>query len=148
MGDTTKQCLCTPGQIFKYQKKISGPLLDRIDLHVEVPRLPFEKMHTQEPAESSEDIKERVTACRRIQQLRFGSAKTNSEMNLLEIKQHCALGPEEELMLKQAMKRYNFSGRSLHRILKVARTIADLASSQTITTTHIAEAVQYRPKTE
>jgi len=148
LGDSSKQCVCTPSQIFKYQKKVSGPLLDRIDLHVEVPRLPFEKMHNVQPAESSADIKQRVEDVRRVQQKRFGKAKTNSEMNLVEIKQFCAVGQQEEELLKQAMKRYNFSGRSLHRILKVARTIADLAHSEPITATHIAEAIQYRPKAE
>lgn len=148
LGDGTKQCVCTPAQIFKYQKKVSGPLLDRIDLHVEVPRLPFEKMHGNAPAESSETIKRRVEAARAIQTKRYGKAKTNSEMSITEIKQHCVLGAKEEQLLKQAMKQYNFSGRSLHRILKVSRTIADLAGADTITLDHLAEAIQYRPKTE
>lgn len=148
LGDPIQRCLCNPAQIFKYQKKISGPLLDRIDLHVDVPRLPFEKMHNPMPAENSAHVKMRVEAARAVQQERFGSAKTNSEMNLVEIKKYCAVGEEEEQLLKQAMKHYNFSGRSLHRILKVSRTIADLAGHLAITTTHISEAIQYRPKTE
>lgn len=147
-GDASKKCQCSPPQIFKYQKKISGPLLDRIDLHVEVPRLPYEKMSASDPSESSALIKTRVERVRKVQRERFQSSKTNSEMDLLELKTHCALGMEEQEVMKQAMKRYNFSGRSLHRILKVARTIADLAQSPNITQQYLGEAMQYRPKSE
>lgn len=148
LGDMTKQCVCSQGQIFKYQKKISGPLLDRIDLHVEVPRLPYEKMTSTSEAETSLEIKQRVQAARAVQKQRFSGSRTNSEMSLIEIKTYCGLSAEGQQLLKQAMKRYNFSGRSLHRILKVARTIADLKSSADILTDHLAEAIQYRPKTE
>jgi magnesium chelatase family protein len=147
-GDTTKKCVCAPGQIFKYQKKISGPLLDRIDLHVEVPRLPYEKMSASGGAEKSGSIKERVQKARAIQSARFNKSKTNSEMGLVEIRQFCGLEDQGKEFLKQAMKKYNFSGRSLHRILKVARTIADLSGVENITFGHLGEAVQYRPKTE
>ncbi len=147
-GDASKKCQCLPGQIFKYQKKISGPLLDRIDLHVEVPRLPYEKIASETGAETSADIKHRVETARQIQQVRFGNPKTNSEMNLLELKVFCKLDAEGEAMLKQASKIYNFSGRSLHRILKVAKTIADLAGVEQITARHLSEAIQYRPKAE
>ncbi len=147
-GDTTKKCVCAPGQIFKYQKKISGPLLDRIDLHVEVPRLPYEKMSASGGAEKSGSIKERVQKARAIQRARFNKSKTNSEMGLVEIKQFCGLEDQGKEFLKQAMKKYNFSGRSLHRILKVARTIADLSGMENITFGHLGEAVQYRPKSE
>ncbi len=148
LGDMGKKCVCSPGQVFKYQKKISGPLLDRIDLHVEVPRLPYEKMANTEFAENSQNIKRRIQAARAVQQERFGQAKTNSEMSLVELKEYCRLGADEQQLMKQAMKQYNFSGRSLHRILKVSRTIADLAGSETITSQHLAEAIQYRPKSE
>lgn len=147
-GDSTKQCQCSPSQIFKYQKKVSGPLLDRIDLHVEVPRLPYEKMSDIADTETSANIKMRVQKTRAIQAQRFGSSKTNSEMSIVEIRQFCVLGDSEKLVLRQAMQRYNFSGRSLHRILKVSRTIADLDGSETITAKHLGEAIQYRPKTE
>ncbi len=147
-GDSTKNCVCAPGQIFKYQKKISGPLLDRIDLHVEVPRLPYEKMAAAGGAEKSGSIKERVQKARAIQSARFNKSKTNSEMGLVEIKQFCGLEDQGKEFLKQAMKKYNFSGRSLHRILKVARTIADLNGAENITFGHLGEAVQYRPKSE
>ena len=148
LGDADKKCVCSPGQIFKYQKKISGPLLDRIDLHVEVPRLPYEKMVAAANSESSQNIKVRVQAARKVQAERFKGSKTNSEMNLIDIKEHCGLAGDCQLLLKQAMKQYNFSGRSLHRILKVSRTIADLAGAEVITTQNLAEALQYRPKTD
>jgi magnesium chelatase family protein len=147
-GDRQKPCSCSPGQIFKYQKKISGPLLDRIDLHVEVPRLPYEKMVVGQQSENSAAIKQRVSAARAVQQKRFGGSKTNSEMNLVELKRYCQLAKTEEDVLKSAMKKYNFSGRSLHRILKVSRTIADLAGAENITSQHLGEALIYRPKTE
>ncbi|MFA5991049.1 MAG: YifB family Mg chelatase-like AAA ATPase [Candidatus Doudnabacteria bacterium] len=147
-GDSTKNCVCSPGQIFKYQKKISGPLLDRIDLHVEVPRLPYEKMSASGGAEKSGSIKARVQKARAVQSARFNKSKTNSEMDLVEIKQFCGLEDQGKEFLKQAMKKYNFSGRSLHRILKVARTIADLSGMENITFGHLGEAVQYRPKSE
>lgn len=147
-GDSTKRCLCTPTQIFKYQKKISGPLLDRIDLHIEVPRLPYEKIYSAEQAENSRSIKQRVERVRNIQRTRFGTAKTNSEMNVVEIKEFCRLDDESQKIMKSAVKQYNLSGRSIHRILKVARTIADLVESTSISSIHLAESLQYRPKTE
>jgi magnesium chelatase family protein len=148
LGDVVKKCVCNPGQIFKYQKKISGPLLDRIDLHIEVPRMPYEKMSAAEQGESSELIKNRVEIARTIQRKRFGNSKTNSEMSLLELKANCYLDEDGENLMKGAMKKYNFSGRSLHRILKVARTIADLSGKSNITISHLSEALQYRPKGE
>lgn len=147
-GDAAKKCQCSAAQIFKYQKKVSGPLLDRIDLHVEVPRLPYEKMAALEETETSGAIKARVQKARLAQQKRFNSSKTNSEMNLVEIRQYCRLGNQEQELVGQSMKKYNFSGRSLHRILKVARTIADLSGQPEITAGHLAEALQYRPKSE
>lgn len=149
LGDGSKKCICSQNQVFKYQKKISGPLLDRIDLHVEVPRLPYEKFSGQvEASENSAQIKFRVEKAREIQRNRFGLSKTNSEMSLVEIRKFCQLGKQEQEIVKQAMKAFNFSGRSLHRILKVARTIADLELSEKITSDHLAEAIQYRPKSE
>ncbi|MCL5666363.1 MAG: YifB family Mg chelatase-like AAA ATPase [Patescibacteria group bacterium] len=148
LGDQVKRCQCSPGQIFKYQKKVSGPLLDRIDLHVEVPRLAYEKMTAPAPAETSLSVKGRVQLARSRQRARFKKVKTNSEMDLVELKEHCRLGEPEQQVVKTAMQRYNFSGRSLHRILKVARTIADLAGLETINCDNLAEAIHYRPKTE
>lgn len=147
-GDSTKQCQCSPGQIYKYQKKISGPLLDRIDLHVEVPRLPYEKIMQTELAESSENIKVRVEKARLLQAQRFSGSKTNSEMSSVLVKQFCKINSESQQLLKEAVNKYHLSGRSIHRILKVSRTIADLEGSDKIETIHLAEALQYRPKTE
>ena len=147
-GDSGKRCQCTAAQIFKYQKKVSGPLMDRIDLHVEVPRLSYEKLAGEASGEDSAAYKKRVTAARHRQSERFGLAKTNSEMSLAELKQFCILNERAKDLLHQAMKQFNFSGRSLHRILKVARTIADLAGSSEVFSQHLAEAVQYRPKIE
>lgn len=148
LGDSSKKCVCNPGQIFKYQKKISGPLLDRIDLHVEVPRLPYEKMAREEERESSDEIKQRVNEARIRQNKRFGRPKTNSEMNIVELRQHCQINVDGQNLLQAATGRYNFSGRSLHRILKVARTIADMESLEEIGVKHLAEAIQYRLKSE
>lgn len=145
-GDTSKRCICTPAQIFKYQKRLSGPLLDRIDLHIDVPRLPYEKIATPVRAESSTTVQERVQAARKVQYARLGGAKTNSEMNVVEIRRCCILGVAENKLLSLATQKYNLSGRSIHRMLKVARTIADLAGSEAITTDHLAESFQYRPK--
>jgi magnesium chelatase family protein len=147
-GDLQKPCVCSQGQILKYQKKISGPLLDRIDLHVDVPRLPYEKMAIPEATEKSENIKQRVQQARQIQAQRFSNAKTNSEMPIIELREYCRLGDEQQELMKSAMTKYNFSGRSLHRILKVSRTIADLAGEPNITSLHLTEALIYRPKTE
>ncbi len=145
-GDSGKRCVCTPAQIFKYQKRLSGPLLDRIDLHIEVPRLSYDKISKHESQESSQVIRLRVQKARQAQYKRLGGAKTNSEMNVVDIRAHCVLGKEENELLAGATQKYNLSGRSIHRLLKVARTIADLENSESITQKHIAEALQYRPK--
>lgn len=148
-GDSSKKCQCTPGQIFKYQKKLSGPLLDRIDLHVEVPRLEYDKiMREQVNLETSQIVKLRVENARVLQAKRFGNTKTNSEMNIVEIKKYCLLSDDVKELLKSASIKYGFSGRSIHRIIKISRTIADLDCSGPIKVNHVAEALQFRPKTE
>jgi magnesium chelatase family protein len=147
-GDGTKRCQCTQHQIFKYQKKISGPLLDRIDLHIEVPRLSYEKMTSNEKAQTSQAVKLQVEQVRTLQRKRFGANKTNSEMNVLDIKKYCVLSSAGQELLGNAVRQFNLSGRSMHRLLKVARTIADIAGSASILPEHIAESLQYRPKTE
>ena len=146
--DPERNCTCTLGQIIKYQKKISGPLLDRIDIHLEVPRVEHEKLAESKLAESSEAILERVCKARNIQLGRFSDniSINNSEMNLSEIKKHCKLDEESQRLLLAASKQLGLSARGFHRIQKLARTIADLEDSPDIKAQHIAEALQYRPK--
>jgi len=131
----------------RYQKKISGPLLDRIDIHIEVPRLPFDKMAEETVAEKSEKVRERVNKARAVQNDRFaGKIRSNSEMRSKDIKEYCKLDENGENLLKQAVNSYGLSARSYHKILKLARTIADLAQSENISSEHVLEALQYRPK--
>lgn len=144
LGDPTKNCICTPSQIIRYQKRVSGPLLDRIDLHVEVPRLKYDKLASDTVAESSDKIRQRVENARKIQIKRI--KKINSEMNPKEIKIHCLPGEEGKNLLRHAVNNLNLSARQYTRVLKVARTIADLAGQEKITAANIAEALQYRPK--
>lgn len=150
-SDPAKSCICTPGQIMKYHKKISGPLLDRIDLHVEVGRLEYDKFSSESTGESSSDIQNRVQCARDIQTQRFENfqnIKTNSEMTIREIKEFCILGVPEQNFMKTAVVKMYLSARSYHRILKLARTIADLSGEPAIAVSHLAEALQYRPKVE
>lgn len=146
--DPERQCTCNMAQIVKYQKKISGPLLDRIDIHLEVPRVNYEKLAENADGESSKDILSRVIAARHTQKERFCGHKTlcNSEMSLDEIKKYCKLNGEGQNLLLAASKQLSLSARGYHRILKLARTIADLEASAEIKPSHIAEALQYRPK--
>jgi magnesium chelatase family protein len=148
--DPEKACSCSPAAIIKYQRKISGPILDRIDLHVEVPRIKFEKLSQDSPAEKSENIRERVEKARNIQKVRFSGSKTitNSEMSSDQIKQFCALGNDSVNLMRSAVSKMHLSARSYYRIIKVARTIADLSQADKIEAQHIAEAIQYRFKTE
>jgi magnesium chelatase family protein len=150
-SDPTKHCICTPGQIMKYQKKISGPLLDRIDLCVEVGRIEYDKLASDSYAESSSDIQSRVQKARNIQTERFEGLtglKTNSEMTVKEIREFCKLESDAQNFMKTAVVKMYLSARSYHRILKLARTIADLAGDEKIEVNHLAEALQYRPKVE
>ncbi len=148
--DPGKACTCSPIQVERYRKKISGPLLDRIDLHVEVPRVEFDKLTSIEVGESSEQIRSRVEEARNRQTARFknSSIETNAEMKNKEIKEFCKLNETSTELMRSAVSHMNLSARSYHRILKVARTIADLGGSDNIGTTHIAEALQYRAKAE
>jgi magnesium chelatase family protein len=137
----------SPAEMQRYLGKISGPLLDRIDIHIEVTPVPFEKLTEERLAEKSTIIRERVTAARDIQTLRFReSEKThyNAQMSVKDIRKHCILDEASKEMLKNAMERLNLSARAYDRILKVARTIADLENTEQINGTHIAEAIQYR----
>jgi magnesium chelatase family protein len=145
--------------VTKYQKRISGPLLDRIDIHIEVPRVDYEKLSGDRVGESSECIRSRVQAARNIHRARFtnpdsrmpnnGSSTDivcNVDMRVGEIRQFCKLQDEGQSLMRAAMTQLNLSARAYHRILKLARTIADLAGSEEIQSVHLAEALQYRPK--
>jgi magnesium chelatase family protein len=140
-GDATRECRCTPAQIQQYLGKISGPLLDRIDIHVEVPAVPFQELRGEAKAEPSSAIRERVLAARAVQQTRGG---TNARMPTRSIRKHCALDDSGERTLELAVRRMSLSARAHDRILKVARTIADIAGSELIAAKHLAEAIQYR----
>ena len=148
--DPQKRCSCTPQQLLAYQKKISGPILDRIDLHLEVPRLHFDKLNEERAGESSQTIRQRIEAARALQYARFAGRGiiVNAEMSSEMVKEFCRLGPESLQLVRAAVEQLHLSARAYYRILKVARTIADLAGIENITTPHVAEALQYRPKVE
>ncbi len=158
-GDTQKPCSCAYALVTKYQKRISGPLLDRIDIHIEVPRVDYEKLSGDRVGESSAAIRARVQAARDIQLKRFTNPESrgsnngsstdivcNADMRVGEIRQYCKLPDEGQSLMRAAMTQLNLSARAYHRILKLARTIADLAGSEEIGSVHLAEALQYRPK--
>jgi len=150
-GDPVKPCTCAPSTVTKYQKRISGPLLDRIDIHIEVPRVDYEKLSSDRLGESSAIIQARIEAARQIQRERFtGSEIThifaNADMRVGEVRKFCKLDETGENLVRAAMSQLNLSARGYHRVLKLARTIADLAGSDQIQTVHLAESLQYRPK--
>ena len=145
-GSSTKQCTCTPAQIQKYMSRISGPLLDRIDLHVDVDELHFEELSSEAVAESSADVKARVNAARQIQTERYAGTRvhSNAKMTSEMIKKYCALDGKAEAILSNAFDKLGLSARAYTRILKVARTIADLDGAENISQKHVAEAIMYR----
>ena len=143
----TQECTCQPGVVEKYLNRISGPLLDRIDLHVEVVPVPFEELSKKDVGEKSSVVRARVIKARKIQTERFAeipNIHSNAQMNTKLIQKYCTLDDKCSLLLKGAMERLNLSARAYDRILKVARTIADLADSTDIKPEHLAEAIQYR----
>ncbi len=147
LTDPSKECTCTPFQVQKYMSKISGPLLDRIDLHIEVPAVKYKELSSKADGESSQQIRERVIAARDIQMKRFSGRKgmyCNADMQTKDIQNHCKLDSSGEELLRMAITKLGLSARAYDRILKVARTIADLAASNNIRTEHIGEAIQYR----
>jgi magnesium chelatase family protein len=147
-GDVTKPCTCTPIMISRYQSRLSGPLLDRIDIYVEVPRVDYDKLMGDGRGESSAAVRERVEAARIRQRQRFegrAGLYANSDMNVKEIQEYCTLTTDARQLLELSVKRMSLSARAYHRVLKLARTIADLSDSERIQMPHIAEALQYRP---
>jgi magnesium chelatase family protein len=147
LGHREKECICNPNQIRKYQSKISGPLMDRIDIHIEVPALKFSELSSlASDSETSLNIRNRVIKAREIQSLRFASAKIhyNAQMQSKDVKKYCILDDSAYEILKTAIDRLSFSARAYDKILKVSRTIADLDSSYNIKANHISEAIQYR----
>ncbi len=145
-SDPLHECRCSPQQIQKYRSKISGPLMDRIDIHVEVPAVPYKDLMIETASEASLDIRQRVTAARAFQTQRFSRAKiySNAQMNNRQIKKYCAIDAASSQLLESAIEKLGLSARAYHRILKIARTIADLDGASAIKTEHISEAVQYR----
>ena len=145
-GHPSGRCHCSVQEVRRYQSRISGPLLDRIDLIVEVPALEYEELKNRAPAEPSSEIKKRVDAARAVQRARFGGDSTlvNARMGVKEMRACCALDPESDKLMKDAFDALGLSARSYDRILRVARTIADLAGSESIAPEHVAEAIQYR----
>jgi magnesium chelatase family protein len=146
-GDLGQSCTCSERSVTRYQQRLSGPLLDRIDLHIEVPRVDFEKLSEGRQGESSAQIQARVQRARDVQLERFkGEIGSNAGMGPGDVHTHCALEPADRQLMRQAMQQMDLSARGYHRVLKLARTIADLHESQEIETAHLAEALQYRPK--
>jgi magnesium chelatase family protein len=146
--DPERECRCTPEQIRRYVSRVSGPLLDRIDIHVEVPRVSWEDLSSKSPAEPSKAIQERIDLARRRQRDRFANSQAaiycNAHMSNKEIEQHAPVDADSMGLLRQAIERMGLSARAYHRIRKVARTIADLNGSEDLQLSHVLEAVQYR----
>jgi magnesium chelatase family protein len=147
-GDPTHACSCSNAMITRYQKRISGPLMDRIDLHVEVPRVEYEKLTSGQRGETSAQIQKRVECARKIQTERFKvqGLYANADMGPSEVRELCQLDETGNRLMRSAMSQMSLSARAFHRILKVARTIADLTNEETIRPAHLAEALQYRSK--
>jgi len=147
-GDPLRACTCSASTVTRYQHRISGPLLDRIDIHVEVPRVEFEKLSDTRLGEPSQAIRRRVEAARQWQRERLSAAglACNADMGVAEVRQFCVLDDAGRAIVRQAMAQLQLSARAFHRILKLARTIADLEGAQALAPGHLAEALQYRPR--
>jgi magnesium chelatase family protein len=143
----TRDCVCAPGVVQKYLNKISGPLLDRIDIHLEVVPVPFKKLAEMESSENSNSVRERVLAARKIQEERFVNDQgiyANAQMTSKLIRKHAVLDEESNELIKNAMDRLGLSARAYDRILKVARTVADLEGAENVEPDHLSEAIHYR----
>lgn len=147
-GDPVRACTCTSANVTRYQKRLSGPLVDRIDIHVEVPRVDYEKLTDARLGEPSAVVRARVEATRERQRERFAGSKShnNADMSVAQVRRFCELDPEGRSLIKAAMIQMQLTARAYHRVLKLARTIADLANSETIRPNHLAEALQYRSR--
>jgi magnesium chelatase family protein len=147
-GDSVRECTCSPTAIAKYQRRLSGPLLDRIDIHVEVPRVQYEKLTGAGEGESSRTVRRRVQEARERQRARFAGTTliSNADMGPSDVRRLCLTDQTAQGLLKSAMQQLHLSARAYHRTLKLARTIADLAGAETITAIHAAEALQYRAR--
>ncbi len=146
-GDPAHACICPPQSVQRYRARVSGPLLDRIDIHLEVPAIPYRDLTGGQPAESSGVIAARVERARAAQRGRFAGIAgmhANAHMSAREVRRFCHLGPESETILRSAITRLGLSARAYHRVLKIARTIADLAGAESLEVAHVAEAIQYR----
>lgn len=150
-GDPQKECTCSMGLVQRYQKRISGPLMDRIDIHLEVQRVPFQKLSTLDKGETSATIRQRVEQARQLQAQRFvGLNKpnllVNGDMGPAEVQAFCQLDETGKNLMRSATQQMNLSARAYHRVLKLSRTIADLDKQENIHPQHLAEALQYRPR--
>ena len=149
-GDPQKQCTRAPSAVARYQKRISGPLLDRIDIFVDVPRVEYEKLVSEGSADSSAQVRQHVEGARERQRDRFQGTPlvSNADMGPVEVWNFCQVEEQAKGLLQAAMKKLNLSARAFHRILKLSRTIADLAEAETIGVVHLSEALQYRPRSQ
>jgi magnesium chelatase family protein len=148
-GDSHRPCSCSHSTVTKYQKRISGPMMDRIDIHITVPRVDYEKLSDKRTGESSKTVRERVEAARQRQRARFAdinAVSSNADMRPGEVRKFCELDATSTSLMKTAMTQLQLSARAYHRVLKLARTIADLAGIERIGASHLAEALQYRPR--